>query len=116
MVRVGRYGNVLCRPDLVVEPLPRPRVGRQRAAAPTTAERRALENRSCIGGLRRPVASVRRLPYLASAGKRLRRAIEEAIDGQDGADLTQLFGLKPETVEGRRKFEEHERLKVRVRS
>ena len=90
-------------------------MARQRAAPPTGPERRAQENRACVGGLRRPVAAVRRLPFLAAAGKRLRAAIEQAIRGQDGADLTQLFGLKPESKEGRERFAVHECLKERVR-
>ena len=54
------------------------------AAAPCTdqlsrKERRAVENAACIGGMRSPWKSVRRLPRVAAAAARVRRVIDEAF-------------------------------------
>ena len=104
---------------MVKDPLPQRKAAAAKNSEPTKAEIRARENRDCVGGLRRPVATVRRLPYLAEAGQRLRQAVERALQGKwgpgQGADVTELFGLKADTAEGIARFGVHKELLGQVR-
>ena len=72
---------------------------------------------ACLGGLRRPIRAVRRAPFLAAAGQRIRRALDLALaDGWHvggGSDLTELFGYKRDAIPER--FALHDRVTKQVK-
>ena len=77
LVRVGGWSNVLVRSDIVQY-----RPERVSAAAPCLSEssrktRRAQENAECIGGMRSPWKTVRKLPHLRVAARKVREVLEQ---------------------------------------
>ena len=93
LVRVGGWSNVLVRSDIV-----RYRPERVSAAAPCLSEssrktRRAQENAECIGGMRSPWKTVRKLPRLRVAARKVREVLEqEFAKDADLANVVDLLG------------------------
>ena len=93
LVKVGGWDNVLVRSDIV-----RYRPERMSAAAPCLSEssrktRRAQENAECIGGLRSPWKTVRKLPRLRAAARKVREVLEhEFANDADLANVVDLLG------------------------
>ena len=93
LVKVGGWDNVLVRSDIV-----RYRPERVSAAAPCLSEssrktRRAQENAECIGGLRSPWKTVRKLPRLRVAARKVREVLEhEFANDADLANVVDLLG------------------------
>ena len=80
LVTAGRCGNVLIRSDWFRE-----QPGKRAAAAPnmieeTKKERRARQDRECIGGMRAPWRSVRKLPKSVGVARKIRGYIEKELD------------------------------------
>ena len=93
LVKVGGWDNVLVRSDIV-----RYRPERVSAAAPCLSEssrktRRAQENAECIGGLRSPWKTVRKLLRLRVAARKFREVLEhEFANDADLANVVDLLG------------------------
>ena len=77
--RVGKWGNILVSADHYVESNP-PRAATTPNDVETQLERRDRESRECIGGMRSPWRSVRRMPAARTVGARIKRTIEKYID------------------------------------
>ena len=77
--RVGKWGNTLVSADHYVESKP-PRAATAPNDGETQRERRDRESRECIGGMRSPWRSVRRMPAARTVGARIKRTIEKYID------------------------------------
>jgi hypothetical protein len=73
-VRVGRFGNCLCKADLVHET----RVPRN-AVELSKREHREAENKACIGGMRSPHRAVARSRELRALGRNIRGVLCEVL-------------------------------------
>ena len=77
--RVGKWCNTLVSTDHYVESKP-PRAATAPSDVETQREHRDRESRECIGGMRSPWRSVRRMPAARTVGARIKRTIEKYID------------------------------------
>ena len=86
------------------------------AQSETRAERRQRENAACVGGMRSPRLSLRRLPAVRQVGRRLRVAIQQHLVklGPVG-DLTQAFGDESMSKPGSEMAKGVERVRSEIR-
>ena len=95
MAKVGRFENVLVRADEAKIPVEVRGPASAKSLKPTKKEKRDVENAQCIGGMRTPWRSTRRLPMVREVGKQIRIIIEDFISkDEDIAGLYKKFGDK----------------------
>ena len=75
--KVGRWGNTLLARRPASGPL---HLHKLPTSSESNKERRARENQDCIGGMRSPWRSVRRLPKLQTVGQQMRGILEQVIN------------------------------------